>query len=122
MLGLWVGTGGEGAKHWMTVLAELKNRGLDDVCIACCDGLKGLPEAIEATWPQATVQLCVVHLVRSSLRYASKGHWGQISKHLRQIYTAPTIEAAGAATFPPNKPPLRGSTLSFATRTRTGPT
>ncbi|MCO6000333.1 transposase, partial [Actinoallomurus sp. WRP9H-5] len=61
VLGLWMGTGGEGAKHWMGVLAELKNRGIADVCIACCDGLKGLPEAINQIWPQATVQQCVVH-------------------------------------------------------------
>jgi putative transposase len=72
----------------------LKNRGVGDVCIACCDGLKGLPEAINQIWPQATVQQCVVHLVRASLRYAAKGHWRQITKHLRQIYTAPTVDAA----------------------------
>ncbi|MCW2948561.1 MAG: transposase, mutator type [Actinoallomurus sp.] len=96
VLGLWVGTGGEGAKHWMNVLAELKNRGVADVCIACCDGLKGLPEAINQIWPQATVQQCVVHLVRASLRYAAKGHWSQITKHLREVYTAPTIDAAQA--------------------------
>ena len=94
VLGLWVGTGGEGAKHWMTVLAELRNRGVADVCIACCDGLKGLPEAIEEVWPQATVQQCVVHLVRSSLRYASKAHWSRITKDLRDIYGAPTEAAA----------------------------
>lgn len=93
VLGMWVGTGGEGAKHWMTVLAELRNRGVQDVCIACCDGLKGLPEAIEEIWPQVTVQQCVVHLVRSSLRYASKAHWSRLTRDLRQIYTAPT-EAA----------------------------
>ncbi|TDC77350.1 IS256 family transposase [Actinomadura sp. 7K507] len=94
VLGLWVGTGGEGAKHWMTVLAELRNRGVADVCIACCDGLKGLPEAIEEIWPQATVQQCVVHLVRSSLRYASKAHWSRLTRAMRQIYTAPTEAAA----------------------------
>ncbi|MBO2448202.1 IS256 family transposase [Actinomadura barringtoniae] len=94
VLGMWVGTGGEGAKHWMTVLAELKNRGVADVCIACCDGLKGLPEAIEEIWPQVTVQQCVVHLVRSSLRYASKAHWSRLTRDLREIYTAPTETAA----------------------------
>lgn len=73
VLGLWVGpSGGEGAKQWMNMLTDLRNRGILDVCIVCCDGLKGLPEAIVATWPQATVQTCVVHLVRNSLRYASK--------------------------------------------------
>jgi putative transposase len=97
ILGLWLGpTGGEGAKQWMTMLTELRNRGLVDVLIVCCDGLKGLPDAIRTTWPQATVQTCVVHLVRNSLRYASKKHWGQITKGLREIYTAPTVAAAEA--------------------------
>ena len=73
VLGLWMGpTGGEGAKQWMNMLTELRNRGVQDVCIVCCDGLKGLPDAIGAIWPLATVQTCVVHLVRNSLRYASK--------------------------------------------------
>jgi putative transposase len=97
VLGLWLGpTGGEGAKQWMTMLTELRNRGLLDVLIVCCDGLKGLPEAIRTTWPDATVQTCVVHLVRNSLRYASKKHWTQITRGLKQIYTAPTVEAAEA--------------------------
>ena len=96
VLGMWVGTGGEGAKHWMACLAELRNRGVADVCILACDGLKGLPEAVAEIWPLATVQLCVVHLVRASLRYASKAHWGQISQALREVYTAPTVEAAEA--------------------------
>jgi putative transposase len=97
VLGLWLGpTGGEGAKQWMTMLTELRNRGLLDVLIVCCDGLKGLPEAIRTTWPDATVQTCVVHLVRNSLRYASKKHWTQITGKLKQIYTAPTVEAAEA--------------------------
>ncbi len=96
VLGMWVGTGGEGAKHWMACLAELRNRGVADVCIVACDGLKGLPESVVEIWPQATVQLCVVHLVRASLRYASKAHWGQITKALRIVYTAPTVEAAQA--------------------------
>ena len=96
VLGLWAGTGGEGAKAWMATLAELRNRGVEDVCIVACDGLKGLPEAIGEIWPRATVQLCVVHLARASLRYASKKYWGQISKDLRDIYTAPTADAAAA--------------------------
>ena len=80
VLGLWLGpTGGEGAKQWMTMLTELRNRGIADALIVCCDGLKGLPDAIRATWPDATVQTCVVHLVRNSLRYTSKKHWGQIT-------------------------------------------
>ena len=98
VLGLWLGpTGGEGAKQWMTMLTELRNRGLGDVLIVCCDGLKGLPDAIRATWPEATVQTCVVHLVRNSLRYASKKHWAQITRQLRRIYEAATVEAAEAA-------------------------
>jgi putative transposase len=94
VLGMWAGTGGEGAKQWMTYLAELRNRGVGDVCIVCCDGLKGLPEAIGEIWPQATVQLCVVHLARASLRYASKQHWSRLSRDMREIYTAPTETAA----------------------------
>ncbi len=97
VLGLWLGpTGGEGAKQWATMLTELRNRGLADALIVCCDGLRGLPESIRATWPQATVQTCVVHMVRNSLRYASKQHWGPITKAMRGIYTAPTVEAAEA--------------------------
>lgn len=98
ILGMWVGpTGGEGAKQWLNMLTELKNRGILDACIVCCDGLKGLPDAITATWPQASVQTCVVHLVRNTLRYASKKYWSAITKQLRAIYTAPTVETAEAA-------------------------
>lgn len=98
VLGLWVGpSGGEGAKQWMNLLTDLKNRGILDACIVCCDGLKGLPEAITATWPQATVQTCVVHLVRNSLRYASKKHWQAITRQLKTVYDAPSVEAAEAA-------------------------
>lgn len=64
--------------------------------IVACDGLKGLPESVVEIWPQATVKLCVVHLVRASLRYASRAHWGPITKALRTVYTAPTAEAAQA--------------------------
>jgi transposase-like protein len=98
VLGLWVGpTTGESAKFWVTVLSELKARGVADVCIVCCDGLSGLPDAIGAIWPQATVQLCVVHLIRASLRYASKRDWGPLTKDLRSIYTAVDEQAAGTA-------------------------
>jgi transposase-like protein len=75
---------------------HLKNRGLADVLIVCCDGLKGLPDAIRVTWPDATVQTCVVHMVRNSLRYASKKHWSTITRQMRTIYEAPTVEAAQA--------------------------
>lgn len=95
VLGLWMGpTGGEGAKQWMTMLTELKNRGITDVLITCCDGLKGLPDAVRVVWPDTTVQTCVVHMVRNSLRYASKKHWSRITKQMRAIYTAPTVPAA----------------------------
>jgi len=96
VLGLWAGPagGGEGAKQWMTMLTELRNRGVADVCIVCCDGLKGLPDAISATWPLATVQTCVVHLVRSSLRYASKADWAKITAELKGVYTAATVTVA----------------------------
>jgi transposase-like protein len=97
VLGMWVGPGGgEGAKFWMSVLTELRNRGISDCFIVCCDGLKALPDAIRATWPGADVQLCVVHLVRSSLRFTSKKYWGPICRDMREIYTAPTLEAAEA--------------------------
>lgn len=76
------------------MLSELKNRGIADALIVCCDGLRGLPDAIRVTWPEATVQTCVVHLLRNSLRYASKKYWAQITRQLRAIYTAPTVAAA----------------------------
>ncbi len=95
VLGFWVGpTGGEGARHWLTMLTELKNRGVNDVLIACCDGLKGLPDALTAVWPAVTVQSCVVHLVRNSLRYVPKQHWAKVSAELKQVYTSPTVAAA----------------------------
>jgi transposase-like protein len=95
VLGLWLGpSGGEGAKQWATMLTELRNRGLQDALIVCCDGLKGLPESIRLSWPEAIVQTCVVHMVRNSLRYSSKKHWARITAAMREIYTAPTVEAA----------------------------
>lgn len=72
ILGIWARDGGgEGAKYWLGVLTEIKNRGAEDVCIAVCDGLKGLSEAITTVWEQATVHTCVIHLIRSTFRYAS---------------------------------------------------
>jgi putative transposase len=95
VLGMWIGpTGGEGAKQWATMLTELRNRGMLDALIVCCDGLKGLPDSIRATWPHATVQTCVVHMVRNSLTYASKKDWQPITRAMRQIYTASTVEVA----------------------------
>jgi len=94
ILGLWVGTGGEGAKFWLQVLTEIKNRGTDDVCMLVCDGLKGLPDAIEATWPLAVVQTCVLHLIRNTFRLASRADWATMARDLRPVYTAPTEQAA----------------------------
>lgn len=96
VLGLWAGDHGEGegAKYWLRVLSEIKNRGVADVCIVVCDGLKGLPEAIGAVWPQTVVQTCIVHLLRNSFRYASKKDWSQIAKDLKPVYTAPSEAAA----------------------------
>ena len=73
VLGVWLGDGGEGAKYWLSVLTEIRNRGLEDVLIVCCDGLRGLPDAIEATWPEALIQTCVIHLIRASTRLCSRG-------------------------------------------------
>ncbi|WP_373318151.1 IS256 family transposase [Planotetraspora kaengkrachanensis] len=94
ILGLWAGDGGEGAKFWLHVLTEIKNRGVGDVLMVVCDGLKGLPQAIEQAWPLAVVQTCVVHLLRASFRYAARQHWDAIAKALRPVYTAPTEAAA----------------------------
>ena len=98
VLGLWAGpTTGESAKFWLTVLSELKSRGVADVCIACGDGLTGLPDAITVTWPQAVVQLCVLHLIRASLRYAPRKYWVPLARDLRPVYTAADESAAAAA-------------------------
>ncbi|GAB3939181.1 IS256 family transposase [Micromonospora vulcania] len=94
ILGIWAGDGGEGAKHWLHVLTELKNRGVADVLMLVCDGLKGLPEAVETVWPRTIVQTCVVHLLRNSFRYAARQDWDKIAKALRPVYTAPTEDAA----------------------------
>src|SRR6476620_9656730 len=94
ILGIWAGDGGEGAKYWLHVFTELKNRGLDDVLMLVCDGLKGLPEAVETVWPRTIVQTCVVHLLRASFRYAARQDWDKIAKALKPVYTAPTEDAA----------------------------
>ena len=102
ILGLWAGEapsvtgapGGEGAKYWLHVLTEIKNRGVGDVLMVVCDGLTGLPDAISAVWPQTITQTCVVHLLRNSFRYAGRQHFEAIAKALRPVYTAPTEAAA----------------------------
>jgi transposase-like protein len=87
ILGIWAGDGGEWAKFWLKVFTEIRNRGVGDVCIAVCDGLKGLPDAITTTWPLA-VQQCIIHLIRNPFRYASKKSWPQIAADLKPVYTA----------------------------------
>jgi putative transposase len=94
ILGLWAGDGSEGAKFRLAVLTEIKNRGVEDVCIAVCDGLKGLPESITATWQYTQVQACILHLIRNTFRYASRADWEQLAKDLRPVYTAPTEASA----------------------------
>jgi putative transposase len=96
LLGLWVGEN-EGAKFWMNVLTELKNRGVRDILIACVDGLKGFPDAIGNLYPETEIQLCIVHMIRNSLRYVSWKERKAVARDLRAIYTAPTAEAAEEA-------------------------
>ena len=93
VLGIWV-QATEGAKFWAGVCAELRNRGIRDVLIVCCDGLTGFPEAIEATWPHSIVQTCTVHLIRAAMRFVSYQDRKKVAAALRPIYTAPTIDAA----------------------------
>ena len=95
-IGLWISQN-EGAKFWLQILTEIKNRGVQEVHIACVDGLKGFPEAIATAFPKTTVQLCVVHMVRNSLDFVSWKSKKQVALDLRPIYTATTIEAAAQA-------------------------
>ena len=96
VLGIWV-QADEGASFWAHVCAELANRGLRDVLIVCCDGLAGLPEAIEATWPQSMVQTCVVHLIRASMRFVSYKDRKSVAVALKRIYSAPNEDTAREA-------------------------
>ncbi|WP_141287202.1 IS256 family transposase, partial [Pseudonocardia saturnea] len=96
VLGIWAGVGGEGAKYWLAVLTEIKNRGTADVCIAVCDGLTGLGDAITTVWPATVVQTCILHLIRNTFRYASRRDWEAMAKDLRPVYTASTEAAAQA--------------------------
>jgi putative transposase len=97
VLGLWVGSGGEGAKFWMSVLVDLKNRGVRDVFFVVCDGLKGLPDTVEAVWPQAIVQTCIIHLIRNTFRLTSRADADAIKRDIKPIYTAVNADAALAA-------------------------
>ncbi len=94
-LGFWLAET-EGAKFWLGILTELRNRGVNDVLIACVDGLKGFPEAIESIFPQATVQACLVHMVRGSLNYVSYKHRKSVATALKRIYASSSIEEAEA--------------------------
>ena len=97
ILGLWAGTGGEGAKFWMSVLTDIKNRGVKDTFFLVCDGLKGLPEVVTNVWPLTTVQTCIIHLIRNTFRLASKKDWDGLKRDVKPIYTAPNAAAARAA-------------------------
>jgi putative transposase len=96
VLGLWFQSA-EGAKFWLAVLNELKQRGVRDVLVCCVDGLKGFPEAIEAVFPHAWVQTCIVHLIRQSLRFVPDKYRRQVAKDLKPIYTAVDVDAAAEA-------------------------
>jgi putative transposase len=99
ILGLWAGTAGagEGAKFWMAVLTDLRNRGIKDTFFVVCDGLKGLPEVVGTVWPAATVQTCIVHLIRNTFRLASRKYWDELKRDLKPIYTAVNAQAARGA-------------------------
>src|SRR5579875_1583236 len=97
ILGLWAGAGGEGAKFWMAVLTDLKNRGVNDSFFVVCDGLKGLPDVVSNVWTQAIVQTCIIHLIRNTFRLASRRDWDQLKRDLKPIYTAVNATAARAA-------------------------
>ena len=96
LLGMWLAEN-EGAKFWLNVLTELKNRGLNDILIACVDGLKGFPDAINTVYPKARIQLCIVHMVRNSLRFVSWKDYKAVTRDLKAIYQAPTEEAGQQA-------------------------
>jgi putative transposase len=98
ILGMWAGDGGgESAKFWMAVLTELRNRGIVDVFFLVCDGLKGLPDSVNAVWPQTIVQTCLIHLIRNTFRYASRKYWERLAADLKPIYQALNADAAAAA-------------------------
>jgi putative transposase len=97
ILGLWAGTGGEGAKFWMSVLTDLRNRGVKDVFFLVCDGLKGLPEVVTNVWPHTVVQTCIIHLIRNTFRLTSRRYWDELKRDVKPIYTAVNATAARAA-------------------------
>lgn len=93
LLGMWLSEN-EGAKFWLGILTELKNRGLKDILIACVDGLKGFPEAIEAVYPQTHIQLCIVHMVRTSMKFVPWNDYKEVAADLKRVYKSPTEEEA----------------------------
>ena len=95
-LGVWIAEA-EGAKFWLSVLTELRNRGLRDILICCCDGLSGLPEAINTAFPATVVQTCVVHVIRNAMKFVSYSDRKKVAASMRAIYTAPTLAAAELA-------------------------
>jgi putative transposase len=97
VLGVWAGAGGEGAKFWMAVLTDLRNRGIRDVFFLVCDGLKGLPDVVVNVWPQTIVQTCIIHLIRNTFRLTSRKDWDALKRDLKPIYTAVNAAAARAA-------------------------
>lgn len=98
ILGMWAGNGdGESAKFWYAVLNDLKSRGVKDVFFVVCDGLKGLPDSVNAVFPAAVVQTCIIHLIRGTFRYASRKYWDELARDLKPIYQAANATAAAAA-------------------------
>ncbi|MFI5951852.1 IS256 family transposase [Micromonospora chalcea] len=97
ILGLWAGAGGEGAKFWMSVLTDLRNRGVKDVFFLVCDGLKGLPEVVTNVWPATIVQTCIIHLIRNTFRLTSRKYWDALKHDIKPIYTAVNATTARAA-------------------------
>jgi len=93
LLGMWI-SNNEGAKFWLSVLTELKNRGLQNICIACVDGLTGFPEAIETAYPKARIQLCILHMLRNSFKYVSYKDRKELAKDIKPVYAAATAEEA----------------------------
>lgn len=94
ILGLWAGVGGEGAKYWLQVLTEIKNRGVNDVLMVVCEGLTGLPDSVNTVWKETIVQTCIVHLMRNSFKYSARQDWDAIARALKLVYQAATIADA----------------------------
>src|SRR4029079_16753192 len=97
VLGLWAGAGGEGAKCWMAVLTDLRNRGVRDTFFVVCDGLKGLPDVVGNVWPRTIVQTCIIHVIGNTFRLASKRDWDAMRRDVKPIYTAINADAARVA-------------------------